>query len=74
VEVHAAAASIAQLIQTGGMAPEWAHWALVAVLAPSALAKTALAMASGGIRYGLAVGLGLMAMVVGGAVGVLWLV
>jgi len=74
VEVHAAAASIAQLIQTDGMTPEWAHWALVAVLASSALAKTALAMASGGIRYGLAVGLGLAAMVGGGAVGVMWLV
>jgi hypothetical protein len=74
VEVHAAAASIAQLIQSGGMTPEWAHWALVAVLASSGLAKTALAMASGGIRYGLTVGLGLAAMVTGGAVGVLWLV
>jgi uncharacterized membrane protein (DUF4010 family) len=74
VEVHAAAASIAQLIQTGGMTPQWAHWALVAVLASSALAKTALAMVSGGVRYGLAVGLGLAAMVGGGAVGVMWFV
>ena len=74
VEVHAAAASIAQLIQSGGMTPEWAHWALVAVLASSGLAKTALAMASGGIRYGLTVGLGLAAMVAGDAVGVLWFV
>ncbi|PIT80036.1 MgtC/SapB family protein [Limnohabitans sp. 15K] len=74
VEVHAAAASIAQLIQTGGMTPEWAHWALVAVLASSAVAKTTLAMASGGIRYGLTVGLGFVAMVVGGVVGVLWFV
>jgi hypothetical protein len=74
VEVHAAAASIAQLIQSGGMTPEWAHWALVAVLASSAVAKTALAMASGGIRYGLTVGVGLAAMVAGGAVGVLWVV
>jgi len=74
VEVHAAAASIAQLIQSGGMAPEWAHWALVAVLASSALAKTVLAMASGGMRYGLTVGLGFMAMLAGSAVGVLWLV
>jgi uncharacterized membrane protein (DUF4010 family) len=74
VEVHAAAASIAQLIQTGGMAPESAHWALVAVLASSALAKTAFAIASGGVRYGLIVGVGLLAMVAGGAVGVLWAV
>lgn len=73
VEVHADA-SIAQLIQSGGMTPEWAHWALVAVLASSAVAKTALAMGSGGIRYGLTVGLGLVAMVAGGAVGVLWFI
>jgi hypothetical protein len=44
----------------------------VAVLASSGLAKTALAMASGGVRYGLTVGLGLAAMVVGGAFGVRW--
>jgi uncharacterized membrane protein (DUF4010 family) len=74
VEVHAAAASIAQLIQSGGMKPEWAHWALVAVLASSAVAKTALAMASGGIRYGLTLGLGFVAMVTGGAAGMLWFV
>jgi uncharacterized membrane protein (DUF4010 family) len=74
VEVHAAAASIAQLIQSGGMTPRFAQWSLVAVLASSALAKTALAMASGGLRYGLTVGLGLAAMVAGGAVGVLWVV
>ena len=48
--------------------------ALVAVLASSALAKTALAMGSGGIRYGLTVGLGLVAMLAGGAVGVLWFI
>jgi uncharacterized membrane protein (DUF4010 family) len=74
VEVHAAAASIAQLIQSGGMTPEWAHWALVAVLASSAVAKTTLAIVSGGIHYGLAVGLGLAAMVAGGALGVMWIV
>jgi uncharacterized membrane protein (DUF4010 family) len=74
MEVHAAAASIAQLIQSGGMTPEFAQWSLVAVLASSAVAKTVLAMASGGVRYGLTVGLGLAAMVVGDAVGVLWLV
>ena len=72
VEVQAAAASVAQLVQTGGMAPDLAHWALVAILASSALAKTALAMASGGARYGLTVGFGLLTMVAGGAAGVWW--
>lgn len=72
VEVHAATASIAQLVLTGSMDPERAHWVLLAVLASSALAKTVLAISSGGTRYGLAVGLGLLAMVAGGAAGVWW--
>jgi hypothetical protein len=56
---------------TSDMAFEWAHWALVGLLASSALAKTALTMASGGIRYGLTVVLGWVPIVAGGAVGVL---
>lgn len=71
VEVHAAAASMAQLAHAGDMAPALAPWPLVAVLASSAVAKTALAMASGGWRYGLGVGAGLLAMVAGAAIG-LW--
>ena len=72
VEVHAAAASVAQLTHTGGISPDLAHWALVAVLASSALAKAALAMVSGGARYGMLIGLGSLAMVAGGATGVWW--
>ena len=71
VEVHASAASIAQLMHAGAMAPHFAHWALIAVLASSALAKTALAVASGGFRYGASVGIGLLALVAGGTAG-LW--
>ncbi len=73
VEVHAAAATVAQLGQSGDMAAALVRWGLVAVLASSALAKTALALASGGLAYGLAVGLGLLAMVAGAAAGVWWL-
>ena len=73
VEVHAAAVSVTQLVQTGGMALDLARWGLVAVLASSAGAKTALAMVSGGLRYGLTVGLGLLAMVAGAAAGVWWI-
>lgn len=69
-EVHAAAASIAQLMQSGEMAPSLANWALVAVLASSAMAKTTLATASGGWRYGLALGSGLLVMVASAAAGV----
>ena len=72
VEVHAAAVSVAQLTQTGGMSANLAHWGLVAVLASSALAKTALAVVSGGFRFGLIVGIGLLAMVTGAVAGVWW--
>lgn len=72
-EVHASAASIAQLVQAGGMTPERANWALVAVLASSSVAKTALAWTSGGHAYALRLGIGLSAMVAGGAAGVWWL-
>ncbi len=73
VEVHASAASVAQLLQAGEMTPRFAQWVLIAVLASSALAKTILAIASGGFRYGIAVGLGLVALVAGGTLG-LWIV
>jgi hypothetical protein len=67
VEVHASAASITQMVQSGGMTVDVGRWALLAVLASSAAAKTILAIASGGIRYGLITGLGLLAMVFGAA-------
>ncbi len=67
VEVHAAVVSVAQLMQTGEMPPALAQWGVVAVLASSAFAKTVLAFVSGGLRYGLLVGLGLLAMVLGAA-------
>ena len=72
VEVHAAAASVSQLAQTGGMTSDLALWGLVAVMASSAVAKTILAIASGGARFGLIVGLGLLAMVAGAAAGMRW--
>jgi uncharacterized membrane protein (DUF4010 family) len=49
VDVHAAAVSVAQLTQTGGMSANLSHWGLVAVMASSAMAKTALAVVSGGL-------------------------
>jgi uncharacterized membrane protein (DUF4010 family) len=62
-EVHAAAVSMAQLSATGGLDLAVARWAVVAVLASSALAKLVLAFVSGGARYGRIVGAGLAAMV-----------
>ncbi len=73
VEVHAAAASVAQLMQAGSMTPELARWGLVAVLASSAVAKTVLAFFSGGRHYGWVVGAGLAAMVGAAVLGLVWL-
>jgi uncharacterized membrane protein (DUF4010 family) len=62
VEIHAAAASIAQLTATGGLSIEHARWGVVALLAAGSVAKTVLALVSGGWRYGRYVGAGLVAM------------
>lgn len=61
-EIHAAAATISQVSATGGMAMPVAVWGLVAVLAASVVAKAVVAWLSGGVRYGLLVSAGLVAM------------
>lgn len=72
-ELHAAAASIASLAASGGLELATARWGVVALLASASLAKSILAFASGGPRYGAAVSAGLAAMVAGAAV-TAWLV
>ena len=64
-EVHAAAAGVAQLQVSGAVPMDVARWGILGVLSASCLAKTVLAFASGGLRYGLLVATGLIAM--GGA-------
>lgn len=61
-EIHAAAASIAQLTSAGGLPIEHARWGVVALLAAGSLAKLVLALVSGGWHYGRYVGAGLLAM------------
>jgi len=72
-ELHAAAASIAGLTASGGLELAQARWGVVALLASASLAKSVLAFASGGGRYGAGVAIGLGAMVVT-AVVVTWVV
>ena len=48
----------------GGMTMAHAQWGVAALLASSAIAKTALAFASGNRRYGALVGAGLIGMAV----------
>lgn len=61
-ELHAAAASIAQLSASGGMSVPHAQWGLAGLLASSGLAKTVLAFVSGNRRYAMHVGAGLIGM------------
>ena len=64
VELHASAASIAQLSAAGGLTMAHAQWGVAALLASSAIAKTVLAFVSGNRRYGVFVGSGLIGMAV----------
>jgi len=66
-ELQAAGASVARLAGTGGLDITHARWGLVALLAASALSKSVLAFASGGVRYGRIVCTGLVAMVAAAA-------
>ena len=58
-EVHAAVASIGQLVGQGLMTLPVAREAVLAVLAASVLARGAVAWVSGGAAYGLRVSAGL---------------
>lgn len=70
-EWHAAAASLAQMSVARALTIDQASTGLIVLLATSTLAKTAIAFASGGRRYGLWVGGGLLAMVLSAAVAAL---
>lgn len=63
-ELHAAAASIAQLSSTGALEPRMAQWGVLTILVSASIAKALLAFVSGGKQFGLYVGGGLMAMLV----------
>lgn len=58
-EVHAAVASIGQLVGQGLMAIDTARHAILAVLAASVIARGAVAWVAGGAAYGLRVSAGL---------------
>jgi uncharacterized membrane protein (DUF4010 family) len=62
VEVHAAAASLAQLAAGQQLPLLPAAWGLALLLAVAALAKAVLAFMSGGAGYGWRVAAGLVAM------------
>lgn len=71
-EVHAAAASMAQLQASGSLPLPIAQWGVVAVLASSATAKSALAFIVGGWRYGIGISLGLFSMVAVAGLALWW--
>lgn len=71
-ELHAAAASLAQLSRSGGLTAEHARWGVLALLAASVASKSVIAVISGGAGYGARVALGLLAMLAA-AVATMWL-
>ena len=61
-ELHASAASLAQLFAQGALSDAWFSYGIVGLLLASATAKSALAWMSGGKHYGLRVSAGMMGM------------
>lgn len=72
-ELHAAAASLGQLFASGSVPLPIAQWGLVVILASSAIAKSVLAFAVGGLKYGTRISLGLASMVTGAGLSLLWI-
>lgn len=72
-ELHAAAASVAQMFHAGTLAVDVARWGVVGMLAASVVAKSVVAFSTGGPAYGLRVTAGLVAMLIAAA-SVTWLV
>lgn len=72
-ELHAAAASLGQLFASGSLPLSTTQWGLVVILASSAIAKSVLAFAVGGAKYGTRVSLGLASMVTGAGLSLLWI-
>ena len=70
-ELHAAAASLGQLVAVGGLGIPHARWGVFALLGASVVAKTIVAFSSGGLAYGLRVAAGLIGMLL--AVGIVLL-
>ena len=63
-ELHAAIAGIGQLFHQQVLDAQQARWSLLGLLAMSAVAKSIVAVVSGGRAYGLRVAIGLVAMLV----------
>ena len=62
-EVHAAAATVAQLWSAGGVEPRHAQWGVLALMGAAAASKSVLAFAAGGSGFGTRVAAGLWASV-----------
>jgi uncharacterized membrane protein (DUF4010 family) len=71
-ELHAAAATVAQLAENGSLDPAQAAWGMVGLLVAMSIAKGVIAFVSGGPAYGRQVTLGLVLMTGAAAMGT-WL-
>jgi len=66
-ELHSATAGVANLYRDGVLNEQFAHWAVVGLLAASSAAKSLVAFTSGGRAYGWRIAIGLSAMTLAAA-------
>lgn len=72
-DVHAASASVVSLAAKGAISPRAALFSILVALSANTLTKLAVALATGGRRYGLPVAAGLLAIVAAAWLPLLWI-
>jgi uncharacterized membrane protein (DUF4010 family) len=69
VEIHAAGASLGQVVSSNGISVESAQWGVILMMGMSSLAKIVLSFVSGGRKFGTYVSIGLVTMMLGLLIG-----
>ena len=72
-DVHAASASVASLAAKGAISPRAALFPILIAFSANTLTKLSVALATGGIRYGLTVAAGLLVIMAAAWLPLLWI-
>ena len=72
-DVHAASASVVSLAAKGAISPRAALFPILIAFSANTLTKLSVAFVTGGIRYGLAVGAGLLVIIAAAWLPLLWI-
>ena len=72
-DVHAASASVASLAAKGAISPQAALFPMLVALSANTVSKLSVAFATGGLRYGFGVGLGLLLIIAAAWLPLLWI-